>query len=139
MTCGLTRIRHGTASTFKLVYNTRFQKFGNFILKRKERGDACRGTKDKSNVKMEQFLSPFHWLTPFKFAPKSPDLATLLTLFRSSFFPFKDKGPKFPKSGVVYSYMLGSYIYYNNGISCLFRLRSTHWKINYLTNQVQIV
>ena len=52
MVRGLTHIRHGTASTLKQAYNTRSHKFGDFILKREERGDMCRGAKDKSNVEM---------------------------------------------------------------------------------------
>jgi hypothetical protein len=44
----LTHIRRGTAPTD----NTRSQKRRNFILERKERRDAFRGAKDKSNVEM---------------------------------------------------------------------------------------
>ena len=52
MARGLIHIRRGTASALKQVYNTRSQKLRDFILKRKERRDACRGAKNKSNVKM---------------------------------------------------------------------------------------
>ena len=52
MTRGLTRIRRGTASTLKYVYNTRSHKIRDFILKGKEREDAYKGAKDKSNVEM---------------------------------------------------------------------------------------
>ena len=52
MARGLTHIRCGTASTLESVYNTRSQKLGNSILKRKERGSTCRRAKDKANVEM---------------------------------------------------------------------------------------
>ena len=53
-TRGLTHIRRGTASTLKLVNTARSQKLGYFILKREEGREACRRTKDKSDVEMRK-------------------------------------------------------------------------------------
>ena len=54
MTCGLTHIRRGTASTLKKVNNTRSQVLGNFILKREERSDSSGGAENESSIEMRE-------------------------------------------------------------------------------------
>ena len=54
MSCGLTHIRRGTASTLKKVNNTRSPVLGNLILKREKRSDLSGGAENKSSIEMTE-------------------------------------------------------------------------------------
>ena len=54
MTCGLTHIRRGAASTREGVCNTRSLVHLDFIFERKKGRDSCKRTVKESNVKMRE-------------------------------------------------------------------------------------
>ena len=101
LVCGLTHIRRGTSS--------RSHELGDFILKRKERRDVCRGARDTLNVKMDNRSEGKAEIDNFLKNCVNSGLTfeNIRFVFRSStrissFFPFKDKVPKLMRSGVVY-------------------------------------